>query len=93
MGYTPMPAHLDQQLQSVVREISSPQADAGNTVFVIREALAQAYAAGHKDAHSQAMSHQWITAELKKTFDARKAALKAAKDAAPKMTAKAEDHA
>jgi flagellar biosynthesis/type III secretory pathway protein FliH len=93
MGYTPMPAHLDQQLQNVVREISSAQADAGNTIFVIREALAQAYATGHKDAHSQAMSHQWLTEDLKKTFDARKAALKAAKDAAPKMTTKAEDHA
>ncbi|ACL42207.1 hypothetical protein Achl_4256 (plasmid) [Pseudarthrobacter chlorophenolicus A6] len=75
MSYTPMPAHLDQQLQAVVREISSPQADAGNTVFVIREALAQAYAAGHKDAHTQAMSHQWITADLKKTYDARQAKL------------------
>lgn len=84
MAYTPMPAHLDQQLQNVVREISSAQSDAGNTVFVIREALAQAYAAGHKDAHNQAMSHQWITDDLKKTFEARKAALKAAKDAAPK---------
>lgn len=68
MSYTPMPAHLDQQLQSVVKEISSPQPDAGNTVFVIREALAQAYAAGHKDAHNQAMGHQWLTEELKTTF-------------------------
>jgi hypothetical protein len=82
MVYTPMPSHLDQQLQSVVREISSPQSDAGNTVFVIREALAQAYAAGHKDAHSQAMSHQWITAELKTTYDARKAKLNEALAAA-----------
>ncbi|WP_427019354.1 hypothetical protein ACQCSX_21930 (plasmid) [Pseudarthrobacter sp. P1] len=71
MSYTPMPAHLDPQLQAVVREISSPHADAGNTVFVIREALAQAYAAGHKDAHNQAVGHGWITAELKKTFEAR----------------------
>lgn len=75
MSYTPMPAHLDQQLQAVVREISSPQSDAGNTIFVIREALAQAYAAGHKDAHNQAMGHQWITEELKTTFADRKAAL------------------
>lgn len=79
MTYTPMPGHLDQQLQSVVKEICSPQADAGNTVFVIREALAQAYAAGHKDAHTQAMSHQWITEDLKKTFADRKAKLSAAK--------------
>lgn len=93
MGYTPMPAHLDQQLQNVVREISSAQADAGNTVFVIREALAQAYAAGHKDAHNQAVSHQWLTEDLKKTFDARKAALKAAKEAAPKTQQKDEGHA
>ncbi|WP_422759209.1 hypothetical protein [Paenarthrobacter sp. C1] len=75
MSYTPMPAHLDQQLQAVVREISSPQTDAGNTVFVIREALAQAYAAGHKDAHTQAMSHQWFTEELRKTYEARQAKL------------------
>lgn len=82
MSYTPMPGHLDQQLQSIVKEISSPQADAGNTVFVIREALAQAYAAGHKDAHTQAMGHHWITEELKKTFDARKTELNAALAAA-----------
>jgi hypothetical protein len=75
MTYTPMPQHLDQQLQAIVKEISSPQTDAGNTIFVIREALAQAYAAGHKDAHVQAMSHQWITDELKKAFAARKAKL------------------
>ncbi|MET4143844.1 hypothetical protein [Arthrobacter sp. UYCo732] len=89
MTYTPMPAHLDQQLQAVVREISSPQADAGNTVFVIREALAQAYAIGHKDAHNQAMSHQWITNNLKETFDERSVALKDALAAAttqPKET-------
>lgn len=93
MGYTPMPAHLDQQLQNVVREIGSAQADAGNMVFVVREALAQAYATGHKDAHNQAMSHQWLTEDLKKTFDARKTKLKAALDAAPKAQTKAEDHA
>lgn len=93
MSYTPMPAHLDQQLQSVVKEIMAPQADAGNTVFVIREALAQAYAAGHKDAHNQVMGHQWLTDDLKKTYDARKAKLKAALDAAPRSQAKAEDHA
>ncbi|QOT19565.1 hypothetical protein [Paenarthrobacter sp. YJN-5] len=75
MSYTPMPAHLDQQLQSVVREISSPKADAGNTVFVIREALAQAYAAGHKDAHTQAMSHRWLTEELKKAYEERQTTL------------------
>lgn len=92
MAYTPMPSHLDLQLQNVVREISSAQADAGNTIFVIREALAQAYATGHKDAHNQAMSHQWLTEDLKKTFDARKAALKAAKDSAHKVQAKDEDH-
>lgn len=87
MGYTPMPAHLDQQLQAIVKEISSPQTDAGNTIFVIREALAQAYAAGHKDAHVQAMSHQWITDDLRKTYDSRKAKLSealAAAKAAPK---------
>jgi hypothetical protein len=82
MGYTPMPAHLDQQLQAIVKEISSPQADAGNTIFVIREALAQAYAAGHKDAHVQAMSHHWLTDELKKTYDSRKAKLSEALAAA-----------
>jgi hypothetical protein len=75
MAYTPMPAHLDQQLQSVVKEIMSPQADASNTIFVIREAIAQAYALGHKDAHNQAMGHQWITDDLKKTFATRKAKL------------------
>jgi hypothetical protein len=87
MGYTPMPAHLDQQLQNVVREIGSAQADAGNMVFVVREALAQAYATGHKDAHNQAMSHQWLTNDLKKTYDSRKAKLSealAAAKAAPK---------
>lgn len=75
MAYTPMPSHLEPQLQSIVHEISSPQTDAGNTVFVIREALAQAYAAGHKDAHTQAMGHQWLTAELKTTFAERNAKL------------------
>lgn len=87
MTYTPMPSQLDQQLQTIVKEISSSQSDAGNTVFVIREALAQAYAAGHHDAHVQAVSHQWITDDLKKTFDSRKAKLSealAAAKAAPK---------
>jgi len=77
-----MPGHLDQQLQSVVKEIVDPQADASNTVWVIREALAQAYAAGHKDAHTQAISHQWITDNLKKAFTDRKTKLKNALDAA-----------
>lgn len=77
-----MPNHLDPQLQSIVHEISSTQSDAGNTIFVIREALAQAYAAGHKDAHAQAMGHQWLTDKLKKTFADRKAKLSEALAAA-----------
>lgn len=76
MTYTPMPAHLDPQLQSVIREIMSSQPDAGNTLFVVREALAQAYAAGSKDAHGQAMGHQWLTEELKTTYAARTDKLK-----------------
>lgn len=91
MTYTPMPQHLDQQLQSVVKEISSPQADAGNTVFIIREALAQAYAAGHKDAHNQAMGHQWITEDLSKTFAERKAKLKDALAAAKAQPKEGDD--
>lgn len=93
MTYTPMPAHLDPQLQSVIREIMSPQQDAGNTLFVVREALAQAYAAGHKDANNQAMGHQWLTAELKSTYEERKAKRKPAQDAGPATQAKADDHA
>lgn len=77
-----MPSHLDPQLQSIVKEICSTQPDAGNTVFVIREALAQAYAAGHKDANNQAMCHQWLTEELKTNFAERKAKLQAAKASA-----------
>lgn len=78
MTYTPMPSHLDPQLQAIVKEISSKQTDAGNTVFVIREALALAYTAGHRDAHNQAMGHQWLTEELKTTYAERKALTAAA---------------
>jgi hypothetical protein len=77
-GYTPMPMNLEQQLQSIVREISAPQASASNTVFIIREALGQAYAAGHRDGHTLAQSLDWITKDLAEAYEARKAALKAA---------------
>lgn len=77
-GYTPMPMILEQQLQSVVREISAPQTSASNTVFVIREALGQAYAAGHRDGHTLAQSLDWITKDLDEAYAARKAKTKAA---------------
>ncbi len=76
--YTPMPMILEQQVQSIVREISSPQASASNTVFIIREALGQAYAAGHRDGHTLAQSLDWITKDLDKVYQERKEALKAA---------------
>ena len=44
MAYTPMPNSLEQSLQSIVREVADPNAAASNTVFLIREALGQAYA-------------------------------------------------
>lgn len=71
MTYTPMPNHLDQQLQAVVEEIRTNHTDAGNIVFVVRNALAQAYAAGHKDGHGQATSHRWITDGLAKKLTDR----------------------
>lgn len=77
--YTPMPMALEHQLTNIVREISEPQASASNTVFIIREALGQAYALGHRDGHTLAQSLDWITKGLDETFKARKAALKAAK--------------
>lgn len=73
MTYTPMPGQLEPQLQSIVKELVSSQADASNMVFVIREALAQAYAAGHREGHTQAQSQQWLTEDLEKTYAERKA--------------------
>lgn len=72
-GYTPMPMILEQQLQSVVREIAATQTSASNTVFVVREALGQAYAAGHRDGHTLAQSLDWITKDLDESYAARKA--------------------
>lgn len=76
--YTAMPMNLEHQLHSIVREISSPQTSASNTVFIIREALGQAYAAGHRDGHNQARSLDWITKDLADAYQSRKDALKAA---------------
>lgn len=73
MTYTPMPSQLNPQLQSIVRELSGSQPDADITIGVIREALAQAYAAGHRDGHAQIASHQWLVEDLRKVFDNRKA--------------------
>lgn len=78
MTYTPMPPVLEQQLAAVVREISSAQPSASNTVFVIREALAQAYAAGHRDGHALSQSLEWITKDLAETYTERAAIAKAA---------------
>lgn len=85
--YTPMPLSLEHQLQTIVREISSPQASASNTVFIIREALGQAYAAGHRDGHIQSKSLDWITEDLGKVYQERREALKAVAEAgAPEST-------
>jgi hypothetical protein len=81
--YTPMPPVLEQQVSAIVREISSPQQSASNTVFVIREALAQAYAAGHRDGHSLAQSLEWVTKDLDTVYRDRAAAAKAATPAEP----------
>ncbi|QOD06061.1 hypothetical protein [Pseudarthrobacter sp. BIM B-2242] len=81
--YTAMPPVLEQQVSAIVREISSPQPSASNTVFVIREALAQAYAAGHRDGHTLAHSLEWVTKDLDTVYKDRAAASKAAtRDAA-----------
>lgn len=76
--YTAMPQVLEQQVSTIVREIASPQASASNTVFVIREALAQAYAAGHRDGHTLAHSLEWVTKDLDKVYKDRAAIAKAA---------------
>lgn len=76
-GYTPMPMVLEQQLQAIVREISSPQQSASNTVFIIREALGKAYAIGHQEGNTLAQSLDWITKDLEKVYQGRKEALKA----------------
>lgn len=82
MTYTPMPSHLDHLLQKLVKEAGDSSANASNTVFVFREVLGQAYAAGHKDGHGQVMSQQWMVDELKEAFDKRKAKLREAQGAA-----------
>lgn len=79
--YTPMPQALQHQLDTIVREISDPQASASNTVFVIREALGQTYAAGHRDGHTLAHSLEWITKDLAKVYEERAATSKAASKA------------
>ncbi|HEX9089540.1 MAG TPA: hypothetical protein VF867_18765 [Arthrobacter sp.] len=73
-----MPNSLEHILQSIVREMSDPSPSASNTVFVIREALGQAYTAGHRDGHALAQSLEWITKDLDETYTARKAATKQA---------------
>jgi len=71
--YTPMPISLEHNLQSIVREIADPNASASNTVFVVREALAQAYSVGHREGHTLAHSLEWITKDLDEAYTARKA--------------------
>lgn len=69
-----MPSSLEQNLQTIVREIADPNASASNTVFIIREALGQAFAAGHREGHALAQSLEWITKDLDEAYRARKAA-------------------
>jgi hypothetical protein len=76
--YMPLPQHLEHLVQDVVKEASGT-GDASNTVFVITQALAKAYAAGHKDSWNLAMSQQWVTEDLKRRRDKVQAA-RAAKD-------------
>ena len=66
--YMPLPQHLEYLVQDVAKEAAST-GDASNTVFVITQALAKAYAAGHKDSWNQAMSQRWVTDELKRRRD------------------------
>lgn len=72
MTIAPMPAHLDHLLQKLVKEAASPSPSATNTVFVFREALAEAYAEGHKAGRLQVDNHQWLVEDLQKAYSARK---------------------
>lgn len=73
MTYAPMPQHLDHLLQKLVKEVSEQSPSASNTVFVFRNVIAEAYAAGHRDGHGQVTNQQWMVDELKEAFDKRKA--------------------
>lgn len=63
--YMPLPQHLEHLVQDVAKEAAS-SGSATDTIFVITQALAKAYAAGHKDSWNQSMSQQWVTEDLKR---------------------------
>lgn len=69
---TPLPAHLDDLLERMVREAGNPSPSASNTVHVFREALAEAYSEGHKAGRLQVGNHQWLIEDLDKAYSARK---------------------
>lgn len=77
MSYTPMPQHLEHQLRTIVTKATEARPDADDLVFVVREGLAQAYAAGHREGATQATTLHWVTKQAADELKTRAATVPA----------------
>lgn len=63
--YQPFPRALDHQLRTLATLFGKNDGDQNNAVYLIRKALAEAYATGHQDGFMVGMENAYIVDSTK----------------------------
>lgn len=63
--YYPFPRILDHQLRTLATAFGTNDGDQNNAVYMIRKALAEAYALGHRDGFMVGMENSYIVDSTK----------------------------
>lgn len=65
-NYVPFPRSLDHHLRTLAEQINKPDNDVSNTVYLIRQTLADVYAAGHQEGFVVGLEHASVVASTER---------------------------